>query len=69
MEVVTFNVRDVTGKKGIEKLEKVLLDAPGVERALVDLEKDQVTVEYSAQQVTLDQLVMRIEEHGCEVTQ
>ncbi|AQQ54392.1 heavy-metal-associated domain-containing protein [Planococcus lenghuensis] len=69
MEVVTFNVRDVTGKKGIEKLEKVLIDAPGVERALVDMEKEQVTIEYNAQQVSLDQLVARVEEHGCEITQ
>ncbi|WP_088008628.1 heavy-metal-associated domain-containing protein [Indiicoccus explosivorum] len=69
METATFTIKNIPGERAIETLDKKLLDAPGVERALVDVEEERVTVEYDRERISEEQLVLRIKEHGCEIVE
>ena len=50
-------------------IEGALSPLPGVQRATVDIEARNVTVEYDEGSVSRDQLVSAIEEQGYEVPQ
>jgi cation transport ATPase len=60
----TIYVREATRDQAIQTLESILVQMDGVERALVDMEDGEVKIEYNENEVTLEQITKRIQQHG-----
>ncbi|MFC3882131.1 heavy-metal-associated domain-containing protein [Bacillus songklensis] len=64
MANTTIYVKEATAEQPIQTLESILVQIDGVERALVDMEDGEVKIEYNEEQVTQEQIVKRIQQHG-----
>ncbi|WP_408009178.1 heavy-metal-associated domain-containing protein [Pseudalkalibacillus sp. A8] len=67
MNEVTLTVKGMTCGECVQKVEKALIDNPGVERAMADLETGYVKVEYEDDVVGENQIKETIEQTGYEV--
>lgn len=63
----TFFIKDTQGAERIMALENFLLNLPGVERALVDVDDGEVKIEYNDNEIKLNELAQNIEFHGFHI--
>jgi copper ion binding protein len=67
MKEVVLSVGGMTCNKCVEALEKGLSKIPGIDRSLVDLEKEQAFVEYNDEKVNEELIKEIIHDLGYEV--
>lgn len=67
MKTMTIYVKEATAEKSIQSLEEVLAGVPEIERALVDVEEGQVTINYDENQISEDQIIRRIQLEGFHI--
>ncbi|TXC85968.1 copper chaperone CopZ [Metabacillus litoralis] len=67
MEKVSLKVKGMSCDHCVKSIEENVGTLNGVERLLVDLEKENVFIEYNVDSVSLDKLKEAIEEQGYEV--
>jgi sulfur transfer complex TusBCD TusB component (DsrH family) len=63
----TFFISEATGEKGIQSLERFLINYNGIERALVDTDDGEVKIEYNEKEVELYQIAEDIEARGFHI--
>lgn len=64
MADTTIHVKEAKTDEAVQTLETILVQMDGVERALVDMEDGEVKIEYNEKQVTHEQIVNKIQQHG-----
>jgi copper chaperone CopZ len=64
---MTIFIKEATREQPIQKIETLLTQMIGVERALVDTEDGEVKITYNENQVTQEKIKNRIEEHGLNI--
>lgn len=61
---LTVYVKEATKENPIQKLEAILIEMDGIERALVDMQDGEVKIVYNDEQVSPEQIKNRIKQHG-----
>ncbi|TAA73527.1 heavy-metal-associated domain-containing protein [Planococcus salinarum] len=67
MKTMTIFVKEATAEKSIQSLEEVLAGVPEIERALVDVEDGEVTINYDENQISEDQIIRRVQLEGFHI--
>lgn len=67
MKTMTIFVKEATAEKSIQSLEEVLAGVREIERALVDVEDGEVTINYDENQISEDQIIRRIQLEGFHI--
>lgn len=67
MKEITLNVQGMTCNHCVQAVEGALTELSGVERALVDLQANNVAVQFDESVVTTGQMKEAIEEQGFDV--
>lgn len=67
MSQITIYVKEATDVKTIQSLETNLLNLNGIERALVDVEDGEVKISYNEGDISKEQLLNMIEQHGLHI--
>ncbi len=67
METITLFVLEATSEKPIHALEAIITATGGVERALVDTSDGEVKITYDDKQVTQEQLMEILRQHGFHI--
>lgn len=67
MEKVSIKVKGMSCDHCVKTIEENVGTLKGVERLLVDLEEENVVIEFNEESVSLNQLKEAIEEQGYEV--
>ncbi|MBM7603035.1 copper chaperone [Metabacillus crassostreae] len=67
MEKVSLKVKGMSCDHCVKTIEENVGTLNGVDRLLVDLEEEDVVIEYNADTISLDKLKEAIEEQGYEI--
>lgn len=67
MDELTIFVEVANDKESIQKLESLLMQMDGVERALVDTEDGEVKITFNQQQLSQNKIVQQIKQHGFQL--
>ncbi|ARJ38694.1 copper chaperone [Sporosarcina sp. P21c] len=67
MNTTTLNVKGMTCNHCVQAVEGALTELSGVERALVDLKANSVTVQFDDSLVTVEKMKDAIEDQGYDV--
>ncbi|MDQ0219876.1 hypothetical protein ELQ35_18225 [Peribacillus cavernae] len=68
MDSTTIYVKEAISSGAIQTLESLLLQSEGIERAIVDTDDGEVKVEFDRNKISHDQIILKLEEHGLNVT-
>ncbi len=69
MNEMTIHIKEATKEEPIQTLEMVLMQMDGIERALVDITDGEVKVSYNENQVSKDEIIKKIQQHGMHISQ
>ncbi|WP_028403164.1 heavy-metal-associated domain-containing protein [Ectobacillus panaciterrae] len=64
MADTTIYVKEATNEQPIQTLETILVQMDGIEWAWVDMEDGEVKITYNENEVTQEQIINRIQQHG-----
>lgn len=64
MEDMTIFIKEATNQQPIEKLETILMEMEGIERALIDVTDGELKISYNERKIALEQIKQKIMEHG-----
>ncbi|WP_153732280.1 copper chaperone CopZ [Sporosarcina obsidiansis] len=67
MKETTLNVQGMSCNHCVQAVEGAVNALPGVERALVELKANNVTVQFDEQAISIEQITEAIEEQGYDV--
>ncbi|MED1467483.1 hypothetical protein [Bacillus salipaludis] len=67
MTDLTLQVKDAVNPEAIQRLESILVQMDGVERALVDTDDGEVKIEYDEKQISAENIKKRVQEHGLHI--
>jgi copper chaperone len=67
MENIVLQVEGMSCEHCVRSVKGALLDLEGVDRAQVSLNENNVTINYEANKVTVDEMKAAIEEQGYDV--
>ncbi|WP_142919937.1 heavy-metal-associated domain-containing protein [Peribacillus glennii] len=68
MENATIFVKEATSGSDIQNVESLLLQSDGIIRAMFDTNDGEIKVEFENEKISLQQIIVKLEEHGLDVT-
>ncbi|MGG1401317.1 heavy metal-associated domain-containing protein [Bacillus salipaludis] len=64
MTNLTLQVKEAVNPEAIQRIESMLVQIEGVERALVDTDDGEIKIEYNEKQISAENIQKRVKEHG-----
>lgn len=68
MATTTFYVEQ-NSTNNIQSLEEMLMQTPGIERALVDMDDGEVKLDYDDSEIKNEQITEKVEQYGFRIIQ
>jgi copper chaperone CopZ len=65
---MTIYIKEATNEQPVQTLETILMKMDGIERALVDIEDGEVKITYNENQLSQEQIFLRIKQSGMHPT-
>jgi cation transport ATPase len=64
MTDLTLQLKEAVNPEAIQRIESMLVQIEGVERALFDTDDGEVKIEYNEKQISAENIQKRVQEHG-----